>query len=137
MISLTGPNSIRVQKWLYDLGGYIQVDDCSFQIVPAYKLLGGMIDASCSLGPEIHSRQSAVAKISVPYHKYVSTKVDLPMWQSLTCINSMVVSSLFFNAHTWCDMSESQLAQINSRLATAYGSVIPYKVMYLGSGGKF
>ena len=96
-----------------------------------------MIDPSCSLGPELYSRQAAVSKISAPYHKDVGTKVDLPLSQSVTCINAMIVSSLLFNAHTWCNMSEAQLHQINSRLAAAYSSCVPYKVMYIGSGGKF
>ena len=34
-------------------------------------------------------------------------------------------------------MTDAQLHQIDSRLCTAYGSCMPYKVMYLGEGDKF
>ena len=137
MISLSGQKFVQASIWLGELGGFPVVGDCKVQLVPSYRLLGGMLDSSCSLGPEIYSRQAAVSKISAPYHKYGSTKVDLPLWQSVTCINAMTVSSLLFNAHTWCNMSEAQLHQINSRLATAYGSCIPYRTLYLESGGKY
>ena len=137
MISLSGQNSKAANRWLDQLEGFLTIIGCRFQIVRSYKLLGGMIDAQGCLGPEIHSRQTAVSKISGPFHKYISTKVDLPLAQSVTCVNSMIVLSLLFNAHTWFDMSVAQLEQINSRLATTYGSCIPYKVMYAGANGKF
>ena len=119
------------------LNGYIDIDGCKLQIVPVYKLLGGMIDCDSSNGPELQNRHTAVSRISAPYHKYVSTKATLQPQQLVTCMNSLVVSSLLFNSHTWCNLSEAQLHQIDSRLATAYGSCIPYKLMFLGISGKF
>ena len=137
MISISGQNSKAANLWLDQLEGLLTIIGCRFQIVRSYKLLGGMIDAQGSLGPEILSSQTEVSKTSGPFHKYISTKVDLPLAQSVTCVNIMIVSSLLFNAHTLCDMSVSQLEQINARLATTYGSCIPYKVMYAGTNGKF
>ena len=122
MISKSGQNSKAAPRWLDQLEGFLTITGCRFQIVRSYKLLGGMIDAQGSLGPEIHSRQIAVSKISGPFHKYIIT--NLPLAQSVTCVNSMIVSSRF-NAHTWCAMSVAQLEQINSRLANTNGSCIP------------
>ena len=137
MISLSGQNSKAAKQWVARLEGYLTVMQCRFQLVVAYKLLGGTIEALGSLGPELHNRQLAVTQISAPFHRYISTKVELPLAHSVTLVNSMVVSSLLFNAHTWCDVTNAQLHQINARLATTYGSCIPYKVMYAGTNGKF
>ena len=136
-ISIAGQNSCKVGRWIDLFDGRIDIDGFIFQVVHLYKLLGGVIEASASLGPEMSSRQLAVTKISAPYHRYVSTKVLMSMSKSVRTVDSMVVSSLLYNAHTWCNMTDSQLHQIDSRLSTAYGLCIPYKLMYLGEGDKF
>lgn len=107
-----------------------------FQLVHQCKLLGSVIDATASLGPEISGGQLAITKISAPYHEYIGTEAKLTLHRCVNCINSMLVSSLLSNVHTWCNMSESQLSQIDSRLATAYGACIPYKVTYSSSNDK-
>ena len=104
------------------------------QVVKMYTLLGGVIDDMASLGPELHNRQKAVTMISAPYHKYVATKASFSLAQSVNCVNSFIVSSLLFNSHTWCDMSESQLHHLDSRLATAYGACVPFRIMNHGNG---
>jgi hypothetical protein len=119
LISLKGARSKQAALWLHQLGGFITIQGCKLQIVKSYTLLGGTIDDKASLGPEIHHRQKAVTMISAPYHKYVATKVSFSLAQSVNCVNSFIVSSLLFNSHTWCDMSESQLHQVDSRLAAA------------------
>ena len=133
MVSLAGPKSVKAKGWLNNFQGFLTVCDLNFQVVHQYQLLHGVIDASASLDPEIGGRQSAITKICAPYHKNINTKANLTLRQSVSCINSMLVSSLLFNADTWCNMSESQLSWIDSRLASIYGACSPYKVMYSSS----
>ena len=56
--------------------------------------------------------------------------------ESVNCISAMPVSSLWYNAHSWCSMSVSQLPQIDGRLESAYGACIPYKLMHSSSNDK-
>ena len=128
---------MKAKNWLDALNGSLTVSGFAFELVRKYKLLGGVTDHISSLGPEFNTRQLAITKVSFPYHRYISTKANLTGCQSINTINSMLVSSLLSNSHTWCNMSESQLAHINSRLATAYGACIPYKVMYSSICEKF
>ena len=94
MASLAGPESVQAMHWLNDLQGHLTVTDFCFQLVHQYRLLGGLIDATSSLGPEVDSKQLAVTKISAPYHRYISTEPKLTMNQLVNCINSTLVSSL-------------------------------------------
>ena len=134
LVSLAGVGSKKAATWLHTLGGYISIQGCMLQVVKMYTLLGGVIDDMASLGPELHNRQKAVTMISAPYHKYVATKASFSLAQSVNCVNSFIVSSLLFNSHTWCDMSESQLHHLDSRLATAYGACVPFRIMNHGNG---
>ena len=129
MVSLAGPKSVGAKDWWNAFQAGLTVCDFKFWLVRQYKLLGGVIDASASLDPEISCRQSAMTMISAPYHRYIGTEAKLTLLQSLTCNKSMLVSSLSVNAHAQCNMSEAQLSQISSKLAIVYGACIPYKVM--------
>ena len=70
MISISGQNSKAANLWLDQLEGFLTIIGCRFQIVRSYKLLGGMIDAQGSLGPEVHSRY--------PKFPVLSTSTSVP-----------------------------------------------------------
>ena len=65
MVSLAGPKSVKAKSWLNDFQGALTLCDFKFQLVHQYRLLGGVIDASASLGLEISGRQLAITEISV------------------------------------------------------------------------
>ena len=71
MVSLAGPRSVKAKFWLDDLQGFLSVSDFRFQRVHQYKLLGGVVDATSSPGPQVSGRQFAVTELSAPYHRYL------------------------------------------------------------------
>ncbi|MCP4263318.1 MAG: hypothetical protein GY774_38295, partial [Planctomycetes bacterium] len=127
MVTLHGPNSVKAKKTLGQITS-VQVNDQHFHITPTYKLVGGMIERDSSNGPELHCRFTDVSAAAVPFRKFVVRKSNLSVRQSVNVTDSLLVSSMLHNSHTWCGISRSEYEKISSRLASLYSASVSDKV---------
>ena len=130
LVSLVGRGSVIAKRCLAKVDT-IPVVGFNIQLVDSYQHVGGIIFANSCLAPEIHNRSCALASICCPFKSTVVAKTTLSTVQLVNFIDSIAVSSLLFNSHTWCSWSDAALAKVESRLAYTYGCTLMHKVFDL------
>ena len=78
----------------------VPINGQSIHVTDQYKLVGGVECYDNSLGPELHTRYTAVAKCIPAFRKLVTAKAELNITQSVNIADTMMASSLLFNART-------------------------------------
>jgi hypothetical protein len=128
MLTLAGKDSVQAKKVLANTQ-HLVIHGRPVPVVLSYNLLGGTIDRDAVMGPEIKARGAQAGSLSAPFRQHIVPKASLSTSQTVQVIDSIIVSSLLYNAHTWCHLSKTDIGNIDKKLATVYASAVPKRLV--------
>lgn len=81
------------------------------------------------MGPEVKTRGKNAGALSVTFRQHIVPKAKLTIAETTNIVDSIIVSSLLHNAHTWCNLTKTNIVDLDKRLASADSSAVPKHIM--------
>ena len=93
---------------------FVDVYTFNIHVTDLYEHLGGMLTTTHNVTPEVKHRSLAVLPIARGFKRTVAAKTQLNVTQLSNLADSLMVSSLLYNSHTWIDLSPTNIKFIRT-----------------------
>ena len=113
--SLVGRGAVTSKRTLsrYDT---LPVGDKHLAVVSQYTHVGGVMASNSRIDREVKNRSSSLACVTAPLRSAVVAKSSLPLPQVVAFVDSLAISSLLFNAHTWTELTPVLASKLESKI---------------------
>ena len=130
VVSPRGPGAVRMRRRLFaetNATFPVLLDDAIVQLplVPKYRHLGGIIDASGSLLPEIRTRFTKARSAFWRAAKQVFRQQRIPLETRMTIFRSTVLSIMTWGAGAWTQLNQREEKAWTTSLWNLYMMMLP------------
>ena len=132
LVTLVGNNAIKFKRILAT-SEVIEAAGLSFFLSHCYQHLGGWIASDCALSPEVDARCKASSANLASFSKAVVSQTDLPVSDLVNLADSLLVSTLVYNAHTWVGLNATNWKRMRSQYCKAYGTIVTNRTYKVGN----
>lgn len=130
VVSPRGPGAVSMRRRLFAVTNAtfpILLEDTTVRLplVPKYRHLGGIIDASGSLLPEIRTRFSKARSAFWRAAKHVFRQQSIPLATRMTIFRSTVMSIMTWGAGAWTELNQREGQAWTASLWNLYAMMLP------------
>jgi len=132
LVTLVGTNAIKFKRVLANVE-VIEAAGLNFFLTHCYQHLGGWIASDGAMSPEVDARCKASSANLGSFSKAVVSQTDLPVSDLANLADSLLVSTLVYNAHTWVGLNATNVKRMRSQYCKAYGTIVTNRTYKVGS----